>query len=359
MSFTYFNKRLANLPASLISLIAAIDELKGRWVGSAALHPQILGRLKQSVLITSTGASTRIEGAQLSDEDVENLMHGIRVQKFRDRDVQEVKGYYELLENIFSSWETMRLHESTIKHIHSELLKYVEKDMYHRGQYKSIDNQVRMVDVKGKIIGTVFTTTPTHLTLSEMHDLTEWTITELQKKVYHPLLVIGNFIVEFLKIHPFTDGNGRVSRILTNLFLLQSGYLYIPYVSHEKIVEDNKPEYYLALRKTQKTFKTKDETIIPWLAFFLYCVLVQSQNAIALLSQETIEKLLSKKQQVVWEYLQKVEESGPLEISKKTQVAHATVKQAIQKLYNLKKIERIGMGRSTRYRIIASEASKL
>ena len=89
--------------------MAQIEELKGQWTGGVKLNPQVLGRLKKSVLVTSTGASTRIEGARLSDEDVEKLMRGLRVQKFADRDKQEVKGYYELLENVFDSWRLSRV----------------------------------------------------------------------------------------------------------------------------------------------------------------------------------------------------------------------------------------------------------
>jgi len=209
-NLTRFDKRLEVIPASILTLIAAIDELKGRWVAGVNLHPQILGRLKQSVLITSTGASTRIEGAKLTDEEVKNLMKGISLQKFKDRDVQEVKGYYELLKNVFDSWQSIKLNEGTIKHFHQEILKYVEKDTFHRGQYKVTENKVQMIDAKGNIVGTIFDTTPVYLTPIEMQELVEWTIEALKNKRYHPLLVIGNFVVEFLKIHPFHDGNGRL-----------------------------------------------------------------------------------------------------------------------------------------------------
>ena len=120
---TRFDTRLESLPANILTLIASIDELKGRWTAGANLHPQILGRLKQSVLITSTGASTRIEGAKLSDSDVEDLMRGISMQKFKDRDIQEVKGYFEFLKNVFDSWQSIKLNEGTIKHFHQEILK--------------------------------------------------------------------------------------------------------------------------------------------------------------------------------------------------------------------------------------------
>lgn len=342
--------RLQQIPAEIWSKITKIDELKGQWIAGARLSPQVLNRLKRSVLITSTGASTRIEGAKLSDEDVEKLMRGIDIQKFTNRDKQEVRGYFELLENVFDSWKSLKFSESSTKHFHKELLKYVEKDQDHLGDYKKRENQVQMINAAGESLGVLFDTTPAYLARKETQELVEWTQQALADKKYHPLLIVGNFLVEFLQIHPFQDGNGRLSRVLTNLLLLQEGYLYMPYVSHEKFVEDNKPEYYLALRQSQKTFKTDKETINPWLDFFFTIFLKQSEMAIDLLSKENIERLLTQKQLAVWDYLQKVDSATPREISEQTKVAYPTVRQAIDKLMRLKKIERIGQGRSTNYR---------
>ncbi len=344
------DQRIENIPAEIWSKITQIDELKGQWIAGAQLSPQVLSRLKRSVLITSTGASTRIEGARLSDEDVEKLMRGIDIQKFTDCDKQEVKGYFELLENVFDSWKSLKFSENSIKHFHRELLKYVKKDELHRGEYKKIDNKVEMIDTAGNSVGVLFDTTPAYLTPKETQELVEWAQEVLAGKEYHPLLIIGNFLVEFLQIHPFQDGNGRLSRVLTNLLLLKEGYLYMPYISHEKLVEDNKPDYYMTLRRSQKTFKTDHESITAWLDFFLTIFLKQSKMAVELLSKENIEKLLSVKQLVVWGYLQRVDETTTGEIVKKAKVARPTVKQALDKLLRLKKIERIGLGRSARYR---------
>ena len=346
------DRKLQNIPAEIWLKINKIDELKGQWIAGVKLSPQVLGRLKRSVLITSTGASTRIEGAKLSDEDIEKMMRGISVQKFTDRDSQEVKGYFELLENVFNAWKNIKFSENTIKHFHQELLKYVDKNKSHRGEYKKQENKVHMIDEVGKSIGALFDTTSAYFTPKEMQELVEWTQEAIAKKKYHPLLIVGNFLVEFLQIHPFQDGNGRLSRILTNLLLLKEGYLYMPYISHEKLIEDNKPDYYMALRKSQKTLKKKNEDITPWLNFFLDILLEQSKQAVELLSKENIEKLLSHKQLAVWEYLNTVEEATPREISEKTGVARPTINQAIDKLLRLKKVERVGLGRSTRYRKI-------
>jgi len=345
-----FSKRIESIPSALVSKIAKIDELKGQWITGARLSPQVLGRLKRSVLITSTGASTRIEGARLSDQDIEKLMRGINIQKFTNRDKQEAQGYYELLENVFNSWRGLKFNESLIKHFHKELLKYVEKDKSHRGEYKKVENKVHMVDEVGQSIGILFDTTPAYLTPAQMRNLVEWTKKTLTKNQYHPLLVIGNFLVEFLKIHPFTDGNGRVSRVLTNLLLLQAGYLYIPYISHEKLVENNKPDYYIALRRSQKNMGTGKENITDWLGFFMDMVLKQSQMAVELLSKENIEKILSEKQLIVWHYIQQVQETSTGDITKKTKIARPTIKQALDVLLRLKRIERIGLGRGARYK---------
>ncbi|MDE2311812.1 MAG: Fic family protein [Patescibacteria group bacterium] len=345
-----FDKRLSQLPDSVWAKIAHIEELKGQWITGAQLSPQLLGRLKRWVLITSTGASTRIEGSQLSDEDVEKFIRGMAVQKFAARDRQEVQGYYELLNNVFDAWQSIKFSESTVKHLHNELLKYSEKDARHKGDYKKGENTVAMTDAQGKVLSIVFNPTPAYLAPKETQELVDWTETNLKIRKHNPLLVVANFIVEFLNIHPFQDGNGRLSRVLTNLLLLKEGYVYMPYVSHEKLIEDNKSEYYIALRKSQKTIKSKNEDITPWLDYFLGILQQQSKMAIDLLNKQDIEKLLSPKQLLVWEYLQKVKEATPQEISKKAKVARPTVNQVLDKLLKYKKIERIGQGSATRYK---------
>ena len=344
------NLRTNNIPESVWSLINQIDHLKGRWIGGAKLNPQALGRLKRSVLVTSTGASTRIEGSKLSDEDVEKFMRGLSLQKFTDRDKQEVQGYFELLENVFTSWKHIPFTEGVIKQLHRELLKYTEKDERHRGEYKKMENSVEMFDESGKSVGVIIETTPAYLTPKRMEALVERTADALKQGGGHSLIVIGNFLVEFLAIHPFQDGNGRLSRILTNLLLLKAGYEYVPYVSHEKLVEDNKTDYYVALRKSQSSLGTERENVTPWLEFFLTVSLEQARQAIELLSHENIEKILSPKQLAVWRHFEVVSEATAGDIAKAAGVARPTVSQAIDVLLRLKKIERIGQGRTTRYR---------
>ncbi len=345
-----FKKRITALPNEVLVLIDSVDLLKGRWISGANLGTQTLAKLKKSVLVTSTGASTRIEGSELTDEDVEKLMRGLSMQKLKDRDKHEVQGYYEILTNVFDSYRTIPFSESTIKFFHRELLKYTEKDVLHRGSYKSAENKVAMLGSSGEVSQILFDTTLAWLTPKEMQELVEWTQESFLEKKHHPLLIIANFIVEFLLIHPFTDGNGRLSRIFSNLLLLQHGYEYIPYVSQEKLIEDNKPEYYVALRQSQKTFRTESENIVPWLTFFLKILHEQSKRAITLLSKEEVSKLLSPQQEIVWNFIaQTTGEITPLEIQHGTNVPRPTINQALSKLLTLKWIGKIGLGRATRY----------
>ena len=344
-----FDKRISVIPAEISELIRQIDELRGRWVEGANLDRQVLTRLRKSVLVTSTGASTRIEGSELSDEDVEKLMRGLSLKRFRSRDAQEVQGYYELLTNVFDSYQSIPLSEGTIKFFHRELLKHAEKDTLHRGEYKKKENRVEMVNAAGDSVGVLFDTTPAYLTSKEMQELVEWTQQAIIERKIHPLLIIGNFIVEFLAIHPFEDGNGRLSRVLTNLLLLQQGYVYMPYISHEKIIEDNKAEYYLALSQSQRTFKSHAD-ITPWMRFFLNVLLTQSKQALDLLTHAQTEQLLSPQQELVWKNIPQTGTAMPSEIALAAGVPRPTVNQALQKLLRLKMIERIGSGRSTRYK---------
>lgn len=355
---TSFDTRLITIPASQWQRIAQIDELKGQWRHARGLGPQVLGRLKRSVLVTSTGASTRIEGAQLPNADVERLVQSFGMKPLFDRDAQEVRGYYEVLRLIFDSWQTIELTENSIKRLHGPLLQYTSKDQRHRGQYKTLDNTIQATDPNGQVVGVLFDTTPPYLTAKQMAELVQWTNLALTSGTHHPLAVIAGFVVEFLKIHPFLDGNGRLSRILTNLLMLRAGYSFVPYISHEHLIEQYKTAYYLALRRSQTTFGTEHDTIEPWLEFFLNICLRQATQAGELLSSAAIEQQLSPRQLIVWNYLGSVADAAPGEIATAINVPQPTVAQALNKLLGLGKVERFGLGRATRYRR-NSQASRL
>ena len=344
-----FDHRIKNPDPHIVALLAEIDGIRGEFKSGLRMSPQAITNLKKSTLITSAGASTRIEGGKLNDDEVEKVMQGLAVSKFADRDSQEVQGYLETLQNVFDSFQTLPLRESVITSLHNQLLKYSTKDDTHRGGYKKKENTVGVLGPDGKVAKIMFETTPAFLTGKEMQELVEWTDDAFEKNRFHQLLIIANFIVEFLKIHPFEDGNGRLSRVLTNLLLLRSGYQFIQYVSHEQIIERRKDEYYIALRKSQETFRTDHDTISPWLNFFLSVMQEQATKALSYLQEEKIEDTLSPKQYEVWKYLSEVGEASPGDIIKATGIIRGTVKQSLDRLVELGKVRRVGLRRGTRY----------
>jgi Fic family protein len=254
----------------LLLLIAEIDEFKGKWRALNSLAPDRLAALRKIATIESVGSSTRIEGARLTDRQVRALLANVGKQSFTSRDEQEVGGYAEVMDSIFASWESIPFSENYIKQFHKMLLKYSPKDERHRSEYKKFENSVQAFDVDGNSLGIVFETTSPFATPRQMSELVTQTAGRLISPTIHPLLTIGIFVVTFLAIHPFQDGNGRLSRILTTLLLLKAGYGFVPYSSLESIIEESKEGYYLALRQTQGTIGAdRSPHWEPWLVFFL------------------------------------------------------------------------------------------
>jgi len=350
MSQNRFNKRI-KLTQEILAKIGKIDEFKGLWQGSLRLSPQILGRLKAWVIITSTGASTRIEGAKMTDEEIARFLRGLKVKAPKSRDEQEVAGYADLIGRIFDNYKTIKLTENWILQFHSILLQFSEKDKIHKGKFKSVDNTVVMTNKKGEQV-ILFDPTPPYLVKPEMEAIIAWTNEQLAAGEVHPILVIADFIFEFLAIHPFKDGNGRMSRALTNLLLLKAGYTYVPYVALDEIIEETKAEYYLALRAAQKNHKTEQEDITSWVEYLLGALIEQVERARGLMESDQPEKLLSEKQMQIYRLFDNNEEIGVAGVDKllKGKISKATIKQVLSRLVFLKLIERIGQARSTRYK---------
>ena len=262
----------------LLALLSEIDEFKGAWRALGTLAPDRLKALRRIATIESIGSSTRIEGNKLSDREVERLLGKLEIKKFETRDEQEVAGYAEAMETIFQAWEDIPITENHIKQLHRDLLRYSEKDERHRGEYKTVRNDVGAFDTDGKMIGIVFETATPFDTPRRMTELVIWLRDARELKRIHPLLIIAVFIVTFLEIHPFQDGNGRLSRVLTTLLLLQAGYAYVPYSSLESVIENSKEGYYLALRQTQGTIRSEVPNWQPWLMFFMRALQQQKRR---------------------------------------------------------------------------------
>lgn len=271
---------------AVLSAIAEIDEFKGAWRAFGSLAPERLSALRRVATIESIGSSTRIEGAKLSDQEVQRLLSNLEIQTFVTRDEQEVAGYALVMDQIFASWREIEVSENHIRQLHRDLLRHSTKDERHRGAWKTSANSIAAFDTAGRQIGIVFETASPFDTPARMAELVSW-YGQAQGEL-HPLLLIGIFVVVFLEIHPFQDGNGRLSRVLTTLLLLRAGYAYVPFSSLESVIEQSKEAYYLALRQTQGSIRSEAPDWGPWLQFFLTALQRQMRRLRAKVEREKL-----------------------------------------------------------------------
>ncbi len=338
---------------NIYHILSAIDAIKNSWKITERLLPQTIERLTRFVIVTSTESSNRIEGNRLTDIEFESLYKNLRVKKFKTRDEQEIAGYLQCLELVFSNYHDIPISESTVLQLHHDMLIFSEKDARHKEGYKFSSNRVEAKDASGNVVGVIFDPTPPYLVKKEIQELINWYLWAVRERIKHPLILIANFIFEYLAIHPFQDGNGRTSRLLTNLMLLQHGYLFTQIISHEKIIEVNKVDYYLALNKTQSTWKTDNEDITAWLEFFLKVIQPQSNQALKIIEGDNIDYLLSEKQLTLWNWANQLGAT----FSRKDAITALgfpprTTESIIKKLFDLKRLEKLGQGKATRYKII-------
>ncbi len=334
----------------ILKLIAEIDEFKGAWAAIGRISPDRLTALRRIATIESVGSSTRIEGANLNDAEVERLLAGLDVKSFTSRDEEEAAGYADVMETIFTHWEDIALTENHIKQLHRDLLQYSSKDERHRGEYKTHNNHVEAVGPGGESLGIVFKTATPFDTPRLMVELVETTQGNLESGGLHPLINIALFIVVFLEVHPFQDGNGRLSRILTTLLLLRSGYAYVPYSSLESIIEQSKDAYYLALRKTQQTVRTAAPNWQPWVTFFLKSL--QQQKARLEKKIELERLILGDLPELSVQILELCRHRGRVTVAEAVKVTGAnrnTIKDHFKALTRAGHIAQHGAGRGTWY----------
>lgn len=340
------------ITTDILGLIAGIDEFKGAWRALGTLAPDRLSALRRVATIESIGSSTRIEGSKLSDREVERLLSNLQIKSFETRDEQEVAGYAEVMELVFTSWQDISLTENHIRQLHRDLLTYSDKDAWHRGNYKTTSNSVAAFDEHGKQLGIVFETATPFDTPHLMAELVTWFNEERSHGRLHPLLLIGIWVVVFLEIHPFQDGNGRLSRVLTTLLLLQSGYAYVPYSSLESVIEQTKEVYYLALRQTQGSIRTDAPDWQPWLVFFLRAL---SQQVRRLERKVEREKLvLAKLPDLALQIVEFTREHGRITMAEAIRLTGGnrnTLKQHFRTLVEQGHLVQQGGGRGTWYEL--------
>jgi Fic family protein len=334
----------------LLALLSEIDEFKGAWRALGTIAPERLNALRRVATIESIGSSTRIEGSKLTDREVERLLGNVEIRRFSTRDEQEVAGYAAVMETVFRSWTEIPITENHIKQLHRDLLGYSDKDERHRGAYKTLRNDVGAFDADGKMIGIVFETATPFDTPHRMAELVAWMNEARELRRLHPLLTVAVFIVVFLAIHPFQDGNGRLSRILTTLLLLQAGYGYVPYSSLESVIEGAKEDYYLALRRTQSTIRTEAPDWQPWLLFFMRALQQQKRHLAVKVERE--KSALALLPELAFKILDYVREQGRVttrDIVREHGASPNTLKATFTSLVKKGLLVRHGAGRSIWY----------
>ena len=338
----------------MLRLVAEIDEFKGAWRSLGILAPERLRALRRVATIESVGSSTRIEGARLTDAQVEQLLGSIAVGSFASRDEQEVAGYAAVMETVFAHWADLDVTANHIRQLHRDLLIHSDKDERHRGHWKTSSNSVAAFDADGLQIGIVFETASPFDTPRLMAELLAWHLEEeaarQRGRGLHALLVIAIFIVVFLEIHPFQDGNGRLSRVLTTLLLLRAGYDYVSYAALEAVIEQNKEAYYLALRQTQGTIRTDSPNWTPWLEFFLKSM--QAQMLRLKQKVETEKLMAAAMPELSLKLYELVRDQGRLTVAdavRATGESRNTIKKHLQGLVQSGKLELNGAGRGSWY----------
>ena len=340
----------------LTRLIGELDHFRGHWRKLQEIQAERLEKLRHVSTVESTASSTRIEGAELTDAEVSQVLAGLQIDPFRTRDEEEVRGYGELLTTIYENHAAISLTENHLKQLHGILLKYSSRDERHRGEYKILINDVVLKD-GDRVVEVLFETAAPFDTPRRMAELVAVSNEALADRSHHPLVVIARFIVDFLAIHPFQDGNGRLARALTALLLLRAGYDYVPYASLERIIEENKQAYYVALRQSQLAMRADPAAFAPWLLFILGALRAQQRALEAKLQVERALMELSSLQQRIADFIATNGRATSTDISKSLDVPSRAVRYHLAILIDRRIIAGRGAKRGRYYVASGTSAS--
>ncbi|KPL09264.1 MAG: MarR family transcriptional regulator [Bacteroides sp. SM23_62] len=330
----------------LISEISSIDRFDASWSTIEKREGQTLKQLKSVATVRSVGASTRIEGSKMSDAEVEVLLQTMNIDKLEDRDAQEVVGYFEVFDLISESADSIKITENSLKNLHNQLLKYSSKDQWHKGGYKQHSNSVEASFPDGTT-QIIFETTPPGVeTEDAMKALINW---YNRDTAIHPLVKCAIFTYEFVSIHPFQDGNGRLSRLLSTLLLLKHGYKWIQYVSFEHEIEYRKKEYYTELRKCQA--QRPGEDVTSWVLFFLSTLKNIQSQLMEKLERTGVEARLSPREKSILAFLSDHPGSKSGAVAARLNIPNPTVKRIMRDLVTKNLIEVFGTGPGTNYSV--------
>lgn len=341
--FDYEKLSRSQWDVEVVNLLTKIHEHKGKQELFLEQKPAVLDKLVEIAKVQSVEDSNKIEGIITTTTRIKELM----AQKTtpRNRDEEEILGYRDVLNTIHESYEYIPINSNYILQLHRELYKYSEKGI--GGRYKNTQNSIVEQDQNGNVIE-IFKPLPPYETPKAIEDICRELNRALDKNEVDSLLLIPIFIHDFLCIHPFNDGNGRMSRLLTTLLLYKQGYVIGKYISLESKIEQNKDGYYSSLRKSGLNWYEAQEDVTPFIKYILRTILaayIDFEERVdyvdeKLPSIELVRKAVNKK-------LGKFTKSDIMELV--PSIGKATVENMLKKLVEEGYINRYGKGRSTYY----------
>lgn len=344
-NFSYNQLPQELFTAEIVNLVSAIHEYKGKQELFIEAKPDILNTMLEVAKIQSTGASNRIEGIFTSDKRLEELVKHKATPK--NRNESEISGYREVLATIHESYEYIVPRANTILQLHRNLYSFSPSAI--GGVWKNSDNVIAETDINGTR-RIRFQPVPAFETAYAMEDLCTAFNDALSTGKYDPLMLIPMFILDFLCIHPFNDGNGRMSRLLTLLLLYRSGYIVGKYMSIEMIIESSKETYYEVLQVSSQNWHDNDNFYAPFVEYYLGTILNAYKEFSSRVTHLQGINKISKSERI-----KNIFDNTLGKISKKEiellcpDISKSMIELTLGELVKSSYIEKVGVGRATAY----------
>ncbi|MCL2772517.1 MAG: Fic family protein [Oscillospiraceae bacterium] len=342
--FDYKNTPKALLTPDIVAMFTSIHEHKGKQELFIEAHADALTTLMEIAKIQSTGASNRIEGIHTTDKRLDEIVRDKSAP--RNRTEQEIAGYRDVLATIHESYDYIYPRSNVILQLHGQLYSFSQSSV--GGTYKNADNFIAETDAEGN--ETIrFKPVPAYLTATAMENLCAAFIESMGKNEYDPLLLIPMFILDFLCIHPFNDGNGRMSRLLTLLLLYRAGYIVGKYISLEKLIESSKDTYYEVLQDSSIGWHDNENNYAPFVRYYLG-ILQKAYNEFETRVTYLKYRGLSKPDRIRTVIDRKIGKITKKEITEACpDISKVTIERTLTSLVKDGYLVKIGAGRSVAY----------
>jgi len=342
--FDFINRPKDLLTPEVVSILTRLHECRGRQELFIETEADVLTALLEVAKIQSTGASNRIEGIYTTDDRLNAIVQD--KVKPRNRNEEEISGYRDVLATIHESYEYIAPRPGNILQLHRDLYSFSNSAV--GGVYKNSDNIIAEKHADGT--ETVrFRPVPAFQTTDAMLSLCTRYNEAIEAGTYDPLLLMPLFILDFLCIHPFNDGNGRMSRLLTLLLLYRAGFIVGKYISIEMLIEKSKDSYYEALQASSRNWQENGNDYLPFLKFMLG-VIIKAYNEF----EDRVEHLRHGKMSKT-DRIKALIEKTPGKISKKDiamgcpDISVTTIERALADLVAIGFVEKVGAGRASAY----------